>query len=49
MTARVGNPHFLPACYTLGVGNIHDRGHAAEVRGRGCTADFEFLVGVFDV
>ena len=49
MATQVGNHHFLQACNTLYVGNIHYLGHAAEVRGRSCTIYFDFLVGTFDV
>ena len=41
VAARVGNPHFLPECNPLGVGNIHYKGHAAEVQGYGCSTYFE--------
>ena len=43
VAVRVGNPHFIPACNPIGVGNIHYRGHVAEVWGCGCTTDFEFV------
>ena len=41
MAARVGNPHFIQAYNPLYVGNIHYRGHAAEVQGLSCTIDFD--------
>ena len=41
MAEQGGIPHFIPACYPFGVGNIQYQRHAYEVQGRGCTTYFE--------